>query len=253
MFNLYRLSTDFAALLTGRSALVVRNDDFPPIASDKNNNNVVATGRFTFHKRNLFYSFYISDKAARPRSLQFMDTDGSILEEHTLSGVGGLVTSLYQNATRKVCGVWRRLPRDYRRLLKEEKMYVVLVWGVKDQAEFTLSGQVTKYVALGTELFSSLLEPAPGTNSLMMAGAGGTAIVSASTTVSPSIHIAIVFNGIFLSDEISEIPINITLSLDERKQIILEEVTLYTLALHRLQLIFSTCFSECELRNQRTS
>lgn len=120
--------------------------------------------------------------------------------------------------------MWRRLPRDYRRLLKDEKMYAVLVWGVKDQAEFTLSGQVMKYVALGTELFSSLLEPAPGTNSLMMAGAGGTAIVSTSTIVSPSIHIAIVFNGIFTPNETSDVPVDITLSLDEKKQIILQEV-----------------------------
>lgn len=102
-------------------------------------------------------------------------------------------------------------------------MFVVLVWGVKDQAEFTLSGQIMKYVALGTELFSSLLEPAPGTNSLIMSGAGGTAIVSASTTVSPSIHIAVVFNGIFLPDEVADVPVNITLALDEKKQIILEE------------------------------
>lgn len=215
---------DYAALLTGRSSLVWRNDDLRPIPNDMNKNNVVATGRFTFHKRNLYYSFYISDKAARPRSLQFVNSEGTILEEFVLSGTGGYVNSMYQNATRKVCGVWRRLPRDYRRLLKDEKMYVVLVWGVKDQAEFTLSGQVTKFVALGTELFSSLLEPAPGTNSLMMAGAGGTAIVSTSTIISPSIHIAIVFNGIFASDETSDVPVDVMLSLDEKKQIILQEV-----------------------------
>ncbi|KAB0795027.1 hypothetical protein PPYR_11866 [Photinus pyralis] len=218
-----RSSKHFAALLSGRSSLILKNDDMQLMPNDQNKNNVVATGRFTFQKKNLYYSFYISDKAARPRSLQFVDGEGTILEEHTLSGVGGLVNSLYQNATRKVCGVWRRLPRDYRRLLKEERMFAVLVWGVKDQAEFTLSGQIMKYVALGTELFSSLLEPAPGSNSLMMSGAGGTAIVSASTTVSPSIHIAVVFNGIFLPDEILDVPVTINLSLDEKKQVILEE------------------------------
>lgn len=72
------------------------------IPNDQNKNNVVATGRFTFHKKNLYYSFYISDKAARPRSLQFVDSEGTILEEHTLSGTGGLVTSLYQNAGKYV-------------------------------------------------------------------------------------------------------------------------------------------------------
>lgn len=220
--NCFFFLIDYAALLTGRSSLVMRNDDMRPIPINLNKN-VVATGRFTFNKKNLYYSFYISDKAARPRSLQFVTSDGTILEEFILSGAGGYVNSMYQNATRKVCGVWRRLPREYRRLLKDEKMFAVLVWGVKDQAEFTLSGQVMKYVALGTELFSSLLEPAPGTNSLMMAGAGGTAIVSTSTIISPSIHIAIVFNGIFLANETADVPIDITLSFDEKK-LILQEV-----------------------------
>lgn len=184
-----------------------------------NKNNVVATGRFTFHKKNLYYSFYISEKAARPRSLQFVNKDGTILEEFVLSREGGYVNSVYQNATRKVCGVWRRLPKDYRRLLKDENMYVVLVWG-----EFTVSGQVKRYVALGTELFSSLLEPAPSSNSLLMAGAGGTAIVSTSTVVSPSIHVAIIFNGIFMPDETHEVPVEVTLSLEEKNQVILKEV-----------------------------
>lgn len=190
------------------------------ITNEWNRNNVVATGRFTFHKKNLYYSFYISDKAARPRSLQFVNKEGTILEEFVLSKEGGYVNSVYQNATRKVCGVWRRLPKDYRRLLKDENMYVVLVWG-----EFTVSGQVKRYVALGTELFSSLLEPAPSSNSLLMAGAGGTAIVSTSTVVSPSIHIAIIFNGIFMPDETYEVPVEVTLSLEEKNQIILKEVS----------------------------
>lgn len=203
----------YAALLTGRSSLVLKNE---PIAHDLNKNNVVATGRFTFHKKNLHYSFYISEKAARPRSLHFLDTERNILEEFALSHAGGLVNSLYQNATRKVCGVWKRLPKDYRRLLKQEKMSVVLIWGVKD-AEFTLSGQLMKYVALGTEQFSSLLEPAPGTNSMMMEGAGGTAIVSTSTSVSTSIHIAIIFNGLFTPDETLEVPLNVTLWMKRNK------------------------------------
>ncbi|KAJ8984920.1 hypothetical protein NQ317_012166 [Molorchus minor] len=148
--------------------------------------------------------------------------EGNILEEFTLSHAGGLVNSLYQNATRKVCGVWKRLPRDYRKLLKQDKMFVVLIWGNKD-ADFSLSGQLIKYVALATEQFSSLLEPAPGSNSLMMAGSGGTAIVSTSTSVSPSLHIAIIFNGLFTIDETLEVSLNVTLTLDEKKQIILQE------------------------------
>lgn len=105
-------------------------------------------------------------------------------------------------------------------------MYAVLVWGTKDQAEFTLSGQLKKYndSVLLTELFTSLLEPAPGTNSLMMAGAGGTAMVSISTAYSPLIHISVVFNGIFAREDLYDVPIDITLSWDEKKQTILQEV-----------------------------
>ncbi|XP_044272067.1 dorsal-ventral patterning protein Sog isoform X1 [Tribolium madens] len=209
----------YAALLTERSSLVLRND-FRLMSNNLNKNNVVATGRFTFHKKNLYYSFYISDKAARPRSLQFVDNEGNILEEFVLSRSGGLVNSLYQNATRKVCGVWKRIPHEYRKRFRQEKIYVALVWGVKDQAEFTLSGQVMKYTALATENFSSLLEPAVGT----MTGAGGTAIVSISTSVSTSIYLAIVFNGLFTEEDIADVPINVTLSLDEKKYILQEVV-----------------------------
>lgn len=206
--------------------MVLRND-FTKLnnLNNLNKNNVVATGRFTFHKKNLYYSFYISDKAARPRSLQFVDSEGNILEEFILSRAGGFVNSLYQNATRKVCGVWRRIPHEYRKRFRQEKMYVALVWGVKDQAEFTLSGQVLKYAALATENFSSLLEPPPGISS-MMAGAGGTAIVSISSSVSTSIHLAIIFNGLFTLDETKNVPVNVTLSLDDKKYI-LQEVFFY--------------------------
>lgn len=119
------------------------------------------------------------------------------------------------------------MPKEYRRLLKDQKLYAVLVWGLKDQPEFTLSGQVIKIVALGTELFSSLLEPAYGTDSNLMAGAGGTAVVSTFSAQTPSIHIAIVYNGIFAPDEHFDVPVNITLSLEEKQQIIIEEVRFF--------------------------
>jgi chordin len=207
---------DYSALLTERSSLVLKND-YKLISNNQNKNNVVATGRFSFHKKNLYFSFYISDKAARPRSLQFADSEGNILEEFQLSRAGGLVNSLYQNATRKVCGVWRRVPHEYRKRFRQEKMYVVLVWG----GDFTLSGQVMKYAALATENFSSLLEPSAGTSS-QMTGAGGTAMVSFSTSVSTSIYLAVVFNGLFGADDVADVPLNVTLSLDDKKYILQE-------------------------------
>lgn len=217
-------SKHFVALLTGKSSLVIKNDYTKLMPNEVNKKQIVATGRFSFHKRNLHYSFYISEKAARPRALYFMDQEGTILEEFTLSKPGGHVTSVYQNTTRKVCGVWKRLPKQYRRYLKQEKLFVSLIWGIKDHTEFSISGQLIRNAALSKETFSSLLEPAPESNSFLMNGSGGTAIVSISTALSPSIHIAVIFNGIFSNNEISEIPVNITLSLDDKRFILKENV-----------------------------
>jgi chordin len=52
-----------------------RDDESPSVSLHQNNNNYVATGRFTFHRKNLYYSFYVSDPLYRPRALQFSDLD----------------------------------------------------------------------------------------------------------------------------------------------------------------------------------
>jgi chordin len=117
-------SLDFGALLTGRSSIMLKRDEMLNTYSTKNPQNIAATGRFSFHKKSLYYSFYVSEKAARPRAIQFIDNAGNILEEQSLimpSNGPNSTVSLYQNATGKICGVWR-LPRTYRRLLKEEQM-----------------------------------------------------------------------------------------------------------------------------------
>ncbi|GFG28843.1 hypothetical protein Cfor_08461, partial [Coptotermes formosanus] len=212
----------FATLLTGRTSSTFRRDDgSPSVGLEQNtNNNYVAAGRFTFHRKNLYYSFYVSNPVHRPRALQFADFEGNILWEQALFIEG--VTSVYQNVTGKVCGVWRRVPREYRRLLREEKMFVSLLWGSADQEQQILSGQVARYRSLSTELFSALLQPAAGTDSLIMNGAGGTAIVSASSSA-PSIHVSLVFNGIFSPDEVAEVPLIVRLESLEKQQVVLQE------------------------------
>uniref|UniRef100_A0A6M2DS97 Putative dorsal-ventral patterning protein sog n=1 Tax=Xenopsylla cheopis TaxID=163159 RepID=A0A6M2DS97_XENCH len=226
----------FAALLTGRSSLIHRRDDLSAIIDSHNPRNVVATGRFDFHRKNLHYSFYVSDKASRPRALQFLDKSGSILEEHSL-----LTHGEYQNATGKVCGVWRRVPKEYRRLLKDEKLFVALLWnsdGVNHTGgELILSGRIGRYASLGTELFSSLLEPAPGTDRERMSGAGGTAVVSTSVGATPSIHLTVLFNGIFSPDDGADVPITVRLELVERGLIILDEVRRVRKPGHELNVI----------------
>jgi chordin len=221
-FSIFQL--DFGALLTGRTSIILKRDEMLNTYSTNNPQNIAATGRFTFHRKNLYYSFYISEKAARPRSIQFIDINGNILEEHSLAIQNNGPKSVYQNATGKICGVWRRVPRDYRRLLREENIYVVLVWGGKYQSELALAGRIAKYQALSTELFSSLLEPSPSTNPDVMSGAGGTAIVSTSSGITSSIHLTIVLNGLFSNDEIADVPLNIRLESVEKKQIIIEDI-----------------------------
>lgn len=203
---------------------MLKRDDLLSSYSTKTPHNFVATGRFTFHRKNLYYSFYISEKATRPRTIQFIDNVGNILEEHSLVMPNNGPCSIYQNATGKICGVWRRIPRDYRRLLKEEQINVVLIWDDKYQTDLALAGQINKYPALSTELFSSLLEPSPGTNPEFMAGAGGTAIVSTSNGVTSSIHLTLVLNGLFSSEEVADVPLNIRLESVEKKQIIIEDI-----------------------------
>ena len=61
----------------------------------------MANGRFTFHKRHLYFSLIVPEvmsaaTRAPPRFLQFLSEDGSILEEQELA------TNDYYNATGKV-------------------------------------------------------------------------------------------------------------------------------------------------------
>lgn len=99
-----------------------------------------------------------------------------------------------------------------------------MIWGGKYQADLALAGPISKYPALSTELFSALLEPSLGTDSEIMAGSGGTAIVSTSSGVTSSIHLTLILNGLFSSDETLDVPLNIRLESVEKKQIILEDI-----------------------------
>lgn len=212
--------------------------------------NIIATGRFTFHKKNLYYSFYISDKASRPRLLQFTDSDGNIIKEQVLSISGGAVNSLYQNVTGKVCGVWKRMARDYRRILREDRLYVTFVWGAKDQQELVLSGKVERYAGLSTEVFSSLMEPAQDADLNLMTGSGGTAIVSISSAVTPVIHVSLVFNGVFATDDTNDVPLNITLMLAKKQQVIMQETKRITKPSSELNIVeLSSMVSAADLRS----
>ncbi|KAF4519369.1 hypothetical protein B566_EDAN011375 [Ephemera danica] len=195
----------FAALLTGRTSLKELDTRY------------VATARFTFHKKNLYYSIIQSNDMPRPRALHFLDANRNILKEQLLT------ESTYRNATGKTCGVWWRVPRAYRQLLRDERVHVALLTdvpgGLTSGAEepSALGGSVARYKGLNTEMFSSLLEAVPENPSR---GAGGTAIITTSSSA-PSIHLSIVFNGAFSADDVADVPLNVRLSSD--KNLVLDE------------------------------
>lgn len=107
-FHFFSLSpTDFGALLTTRTSFFLKREEIKTPYATNNPLNIIATGRFTFHKKNLYFSFYISERALRPRAIQFIDETGHILEEIILVQSNNMF-SVYQNSTGKLCGVWRR-------------------------------------------------------------------------------------------------------------------------------------------------
>ncbi|XP_034248535.1 dorsal-ventral patterning protein Sog isoform X2 [Thrips palmi] len=209
----------FAALLTGRTSRLLAHavQGSGLVAPPRNVGGHVATARFTFHRKSLYYSVLTP---RRPRAIQFVDREGSILEEQAVPAQG----SAYQNATGKVCGVWRRLSRDYRRLLREERLLVTLLWDNDD----SVTGSVQRARSLGSELLSALLLPVHGNNSPAsepqnpLAGAGGTAIVSISSS-GPSVHIALLFNGIFSPQDILDVPVSVRLETADGSRQVLEE------------------------------
>ncbi|XP_071446929.1 dorsal-ventral patterning protein Sog [Hetaerina americana] len=237
---------DFAVLLTGRTT-----PGDPETAA-------VATGRFTFHRKSLYYSFYHSASLPAPKKVHFLDAEGSILDEHEVS------PDIYQNATGKVCGVWRRLARSYRKYLREGALNVALVWERptgKGPASDTLSGRIGRYKALPTEMFSAVLEavdggPATsaeaaddteeesggahwgkrgeGSGAPLLRGAGGTAIVSASATT-PSIHVQLLFNGAFSPEDVSDVPVVVRLQSD--KVLVFEEIVRIQKPDHEMNVI----------------
>jgi chordin len=69
------------------------------------------------------------------------------------------------------------------------------------------------------------MQPAAGTDFIAMNGAGGTAIVSASSCA-PSIHVSVVFNGIFSPEEFSDVPVVVRLESLEKQQVVLQEVSI---------------------------
>ncbi|XP_031638652.1 dorsal-ventral patterning protein Sog-like [Contarinia nasturtii] len=213
----------FGALLTSRTSYFLNREEIKTTYVTNNPLNIISTGRFTFDKGNLYFSFYVSEHASRPRAIQFIVETGHIIEEIMLVQ-SSKIFSVYQNATGKVCGVWRRVPREYRNQLRDEKMNVVLLWGSKLYAELALAGKISKYPALSSELFTSLLEPPPDKGVVMkeLNGAGGMAIVSTSSGATSLIHLTLVLNGLFHNESV-DVALNVRLEMSDKKQQVLQD------------------------------
>lgn len=114
-----------------------------------------------FVRRSLYYSFVYNEALPRPKYIQFVDTEGKVVEEQEVT------LNNYQHETKKICGVWKKMARVYRKLLKDEKLFAALVTEkINDDNDRFLAGRISKQKHVSTELYSSLLEPSTQTVSL---------------------------------------------------------------------------------------
>ncbi|XP_043217391.1 dorsal-ventral patterning protein Sog-like [Amphibalanus amphitrite] len=193
---------EFAVLMTGLSS-------YNSTGSPSSITNALATGRFRLARRQLTYSFYYERMPRRPDRIVFFDEKVRIVEELTTSATE------YETESQKVCGVWKKVPRRYRRKLKGGQLHVGLAYGEPEeegveQLDLAVSGKILRYRGLQTEKFSALLAPPedqPGASS----GAGGTAIVSLASQTG-SFHITLVTHGLWGPEETGDGPLVVQMS-----------------------------------------
>jgi hypothetical protein len=75
------------------------------------------------------------------------------------NGMSGFTNVLFYF---QLCGVWRRVPREYKRLLREGSLYVALVWGDErnNTMDSALSGRINRLVQYslpGCKVISDIL------------------------------------------------------------------------------------------------
>lgn len=94
----------------------------------------------------------------------------------------------------QICGVWRKVPRVYKQLLREEKLWVALM---EDKDGEAITGRIARYKALSTELLSAVLTPStsPTTGISSCTACGGTAAVSMASATN-SIYVTVAVSGL---------------------------------------------------------
>jgi len=188
-----------------------------------------ATARFYFRKKTLQYSFLMGSSLGWPTLLTYLDRNNDILEEF------GLSLNPLQNNTQKLCGAWERLPRKYRKALRSDAMSVSLTTPLG-----TITGQVSKYYGLASEMFSGLLESA--------AGAGAGTVILSVNTATGSVHANFLFTGIVKETE-TRVPFLIRFSMtkDAETRIVEENVILDTPGKDLSSIELKTVFDSPEL------
>ncbi|KAG8193954.1 hypothetical protein JTE90_011504 [Oedothorax gibbosus] len=186
-----KILKEFTILLTGKMIV-------PPVPVSG-----AARGNLVFTKRDLHYTIHYQG-IPRPTSIRFTSEEGNILEEHIIPPTS------HHTQNSKVCGVWRKVPKVYRRLLQKDKLLFVLV--TPAYPDGMLAGRVLKHNAINTEAYGSLLLPdmsSPGD----VLGSGGMAHIF--PVADNAIHVSLGFNGIFTSKDARDSPLVVSLLSEE--------------------------------------
>ncbi|XP_022245575.1 chordin-like isoform X2 [Limulus polyphemus] len=159
-----------------------------------------ARGYFTYMKRNLHYTIHYVGME-RPTWIRFTDDHRNILVEHQVAEV------VLHVKDSKVCGVWRDIPKVYRRKLMKGKLYVLLT--TKHHPDGHAFGRLVqaREMKFSAEVYSSVLLP-DVSRSRDTIGGGGVASISLGPE---NIFLNLEFNGIFTPKDARDISILINL------------------------------------------
>ncbi|XP_054714640.1 dorsal-ventral patterning protein Sog-like [Uloborus diversus] len=161
-----------------------------------------ARGYLVYTKRDLHYTIHYRG-ISRPILVRFTNEEGNILEEHAVT------YSPHHIQGSKVCGVWRKVPKIYRRLLQKDRILFVLV--TADYPDGVVGGRIMKHEPINTEAFGALLLPDLKSSDEIL-GSGGMADIF---PVTDSIHVSLGFNGIFTSKDARDVPIVVSLLYED--------------------------------------
>jgi len=90
-----------------------------------------------------------SFRTEHPSFIRFTDEDRNILEEHELTASGtGTEQQSSANTTRMACGVWKKVPRVYRNLLRKGRLHVLVTSA--NRPEGLVAGKLLKRDLLDT-------------------------------------------------------------------------------------------------------